>query len=174
MKSLSLFKKPEDQCIQLIKRTQTQEQFKAVEIEKIYNKLKPVEAISLLGEWKYGLIDTNSIYSQLVKKVKLVGKKFSSLDKVEPVIVLNEQGERISSNFWGYAKIKNISHRGITTAALEYDRAPLFEYYRYVDENTILGIADFNGQDDMDNTDKYVYFYMSRLSNAAPYFESRL
>jgi hypothetical protein len=40
------------------------------------------------------------------------------------------------------ARLRAIEHRGITSAAIVYDRQPIIDYFRRIDDDRILGIMD--------------------------------
>lgn len=43
------------------------------------------------------------------------------------------------------ARLRNIEHRGIVTAAMVYDHLPIVDVFRQVDEDTLLGAMDLRG-----------------------------
>lgn len=43
------------------------------------------------------------------------------------------------------ARLRMISHRGVTTAAMVYDQLPIHDVFRKVDEHTVLGLMDLKG-----------------------------
>lgn len=44
------------------------------------------------------------------------------------------------------ARLREISHRGVVTAAMVYDHLPIIDVFRRVDEDTLLGFMDLRGQ----------------------------
>ncbi|TSD94603.1 DUF4334 domain-containing protein [Skermania sp. ID1734] len=73
-------------------------------------------------------------------------------DKLDPGLV--EKGQR----FLGLvepalrtskprARLRNLEHRGVVTAAMVYDHLPIIDIFRRVDDDTLLGVMDQRGMD---------------------------
>lgn len=45
------------------------------------------------------------------------------------------------------ARLRNLEHRGVTTAAMIYDHLPIIDVFRQVDDRTLLGVMDMRGMD---------------------------
>lgn len=45
------------------------------------------------------------------------------------------------------ARLRNIEHRGVVTAAMVYDALPIIDMFRQVDDNTLLGVMDLRWSD---------------------------
>ena len=43
------------------------------------------------------------------------------------------------------ARLRTITYRGVTSAAMVYDRQPIIDAFRRVDESTVLGVMDLRG-----------------------------
>ena len=43
------------------------------------------------------------------------------------------------------ARVREVEHRGVVTAALVYDRLPVLDAFRRVSEDTLLGVMDLRG-----------------------------
>ncbi|WP_373063653.1 DUF4334 domain-containing protein [Gemmatimonas sp.] len=43
------------------------------------------------------------------------------------------------------ARLRAVTHRGVTTAAMVYDHLPIIDYFRRVDARTLLGLMDLRG-----------------------------
>ncbi|WP_019873478.1 DUF4334 domain-containing protein [Sporichthya polymorpha] len=43
------------------------------------------------------------------------------------------------------ARLRNLEHRGVVTAAMVYDHLPIIDVFRRVDETTLLGVMDRRG-----------------------------
>lgn len=130
-------------------------------LDSLFNELPPVPLSHLIdtGGWNGGFFDTGHSNGDFMKEICWVGKDFFSLDHVDPVIV-NPNGKRESWGKWGFAtvratysflyaspvlarlQLKEIVYRGKVTATMVYDERPVFDYFRWVDENTILGIME--------------------------------
>lgn len=44
------------------------------------------------------------------------------------------------------ARLRNIEHRGVVTAAMIYDHLPIIDVFRRVDATTVLGLMDLRGE----------------------------
>ncbi|KAK7048642.1 hypothetical protein R3P38DRAFT_3174890 [Favolaschia claudopus] len=109
----------------------------------IFDKLKPIQPSFLLGEWEGADFDTGHHMTQQLKTMKWAGKTFHSEDNVEPIIVHGADGKRTFLEEYGHARIREIKHRGVVSAAMIYDEKPIIDYFRYVDENTVAGMMDW-------------------------------
>jgi hypothetical protein len=45
----------------------------------------------------------------------------------------------------GAASLRRVEYRGVVTATMAYDRHPVFDHFRQVDEDTVLGVMDRKG-----------------------------
>lgn len=43
------------------------------------------------------------------------------------------------------ARIRSVEHRGVVTAAMVYDHLPIIDFFRRVDDDTLLGVMDLRG-----------------------------
>lgn len=43
------------------------------------------------------------------------------------------------------ARLRAVTHRSVTTAAMVYDHLPIIDYFRRIDERTLLGLMDMRG-----------------------------
>lgn len=75
------------------------------EIAEIYNKLKPVEASRLIGEWTGGDLDTGHVAHQTLEQMKWAGKSFRSVDDVDPIMIYNDNGQRVWNDSYGHAVV---------------------------------------------------------------------
>ncbi|KAI8148482.1 hypothetical protein BJV82DRAFT_653576 [Fennellomyces sp. T-0311] len=152
---------PENQAVDLIKRSDNGEQFTISHVESIYNQLKAVESSQLIGEWKGGEIATGSSFGEQLKGIKWDGKKFISVNEVEPIIVLNDKGEREYLEEPGPARIRSVLFRGVVSSAMIYDNQPIIDHFRYIDNDTVVGYMDTKMQTDPSDD---LYFYLKRIA----------
>ena len=78
--------------------------------------------------------DPRKIPMDLAEKVspKLVGTG----QKLSPVL------ERLLGTTKHRARLRNVDHRGVVTAAMVYDHLPIIDVFRQVDDRTLLGVMD--------------------------------
>ena len=43
------------------------------------------------------------------------------------------------------ARLRAVEHRGVVTAAMVYDHLPIIDFFRRVDDSTLLGVMDLRG-----------------------------
>jgi hypothetical protein len=75
------------------------------EVLALFDLLKPVQPQFLLGEWTGGPVETGDPRCQWMKHIRFAGKRFSSVNNVEPVFVFNDNGEREFYEPTGHAKM---------------------------------------------------------------------
>lgn len=111
-----------------------------------YDGLPPVAAEEMLGEWDGGIVATGHPGEGQLDALGWVGKTFRSADDVDPIVVAGPDGERQSSDVLGAATLRRVEHRGVVTATMVYDRHPIFDHFRRVDDRTVLGLMDRKGE----------------------------
>lgn len=129
------------------------------EVEKIFNALKPIKRSFLIGEWNGGSFDTGHPVHKSLKRIGWAGKDFRSDDDVDPIMVLDDAGKRVYNDQWGHASLREMVFRGVASAAMIYDTRPIFDYFRYVNEDTVLGAMDCPKVMSADGT---YYFFLTR------------
>ena len=77
---------------------------------------------------------------------------FSGADDVDPIDrASTSDGERAAvSDVMGSATLRMVEYRGVVTATMVYDRHPVFDHFRRVDDDTVLGVMDRKGEDRAD------------------------
>ncbi|KAL8782179.1 MAG: hypothetical protein Q9213_005615 [Squamulea squamosa] len=130
------------------------------EAEKIYNALKPLTSREFLfGCWNGGDFATGHPGSEGLKKVRWAGKDFRGVDDVDPIMVFDEEGKRVWNEEWGHASLREMVFRGVTSVAMIYDIHPIFDHFRYVSEDTVMGAMDAPKVMGSDTT---FYFYLTK------------
>ena len=112
-----------------------------------YDALPAVDPEEMLGEWDGGLVPTGHPGEGQLDKLGWVGKTFRGADDVDPIVVRGPDGGRAASDVMGGATLRRVEHRGMATATMVYDRHPVFDHFRRVDERTVLGLMDRKGED---------------------------
>lgn len=57
-----------------------------------------------MGDWSGGFFDTGHPVANTLKEINWVGKSFTSVDHVDPVVV-EVNGRRVSWGKWGFASV---------------------------------------------------------------------
>ena len=118
----------------------------------LFEQLEPVSTEFMLGTWKGGKFDGGLEPDP----INWYGKRFNSLTDVEPLLVLDDNGQVQTFDKLGGAQMREISWAGVPSAALIYDSQPIMDYFRKVNDNLVIGLGDIKGKP----TD--FFFYLSR------------
>ncbi|KAI9499397.1 hypothetical protein BDB00DRAFT_866877 [Zychaea mexicana] len=131
---------PEKELLALI---QSGNPVKEIEIAALFEKLKPLDAESLTGSWRPGpYVETGHPGVQQLKEAKFDGKDFYSEDNVQPVMCLNDKGERVFNEQYGYASLRKVEYRGVLSTAMIYDTHPIIDHFRYLTDDYVFGAMD--------------------------------
>ena len=122
-----------------------------------YDGLPAVAEADMLGAWTGGVFATGHPGESQLDMLGWVGKTFRSRDDVDPIVRLDEAGERVANPVLGTASLREVTHRGVTTATMVYDKQPIFDHFRRVDGETVLGWMDRKGED------VALFFYLRRV-----------
>jgi hypothetical protein len=126
-----------------------------------YDELPPVGVGDMLGEWDGGLVPTGHPGEDQLAGLRWAGKAFRGPDDVDPMVCLDEHGERRPSDVLGSATLRRVEFRGVVTATMVYDRHPIFDHFRRVGSDTVLGVMDRKGEE------RPLVFFLSRRSAPA-------
>ncbi len=111
------------------------------EIMPLYEQLDPIDIDFMLGQWKGGKFDAG----KMPDPINWYGKRFNSRNNAEPLLARKPDGEIYSFSKWGMAQLRMVEYKGKVSATLIYDLKPIMDYFRKVDENTLIGLGDFKG-----------------------------
>ncbi|BCJ70413.1 DUF4334 domain-containing protein [Polymorphospora rubra] len=138
-------------------------QVSAAELDEIWAALATVRPEEILGEWKGGGFDTGHPVNGQLDQVGWYGKTFVTLTDVKPLICRNEKGELYSDTVLGKgeASLWTVEFRGESTATMVYDGQPVFDHFKRVDENTLMGIM--NGKN-FPADGPFFYFVLERVA----------
>lgn len=113
----------------------------------LFDSLDAVAEEELRGDWVGGLVPTGHPGEKMLDRLKWAGKTFRSRDDVDPIVVLDGAGERTASDVMGAATIRMVEFRGVVTATMVYDQHPVFDHFRRLSDDTLLGVMDRKGED---------------------------
>ncbi|KAE8155118.1 hypothetical protein BDV25DRAFT_135161 [Aspergillus avenaceus] len=131
----------------------------ADEVAALYDTLPSVTPDFLLGNWKGSVIYTGHKDIEILLAMKWDGKMFHSVDSVEPVVVLSEENSRVPMRELGGARIREVKFRGVVTAAMVYDQQPVIDYFRRLNDRTVVGVMEHK----LDNSDFGLSFILERI-----------
>lgn len=127
------------------------------ELEAFYDSLPALEADAMIGEWGGGVFRTGHPGEKQLVAMGWVGKSFRGANDVDPIVVRDASGARVASDVLGKASLRSVVYRGVLTATMIYDRQPIFDHFRKVSDETVLGVMDRKGDASP------LYFYLQRV-----------
>lgn len=110
-----------------------------------YDGLPTVDPAEMIGDWNGGLVATGHRGEGMLDELRWAGKTFRGPDDVDPMVCLDEHGERQPSDVMGGATLRRVEYRGVATATMVYDRHPIFDHFRRVSVDTVVGVMATKG-----------------------------
>ncbi|KAL4749088.1 hypothetical protein BDW72DRAFT_140791 [Aspergillus terricola var. indicus] len=137
----------------------------------LFNSLPPLPATGLLGSWHGTCALTNHPGIAALKAARWVGKDFHSTEDVDPIICLDtslpypetKRGQgRVVNSFMGKARIRDVKYNNVVSAAMVYNDKPIIDYFRLIDDCTVMGVMDAAGTVE----DHPLYFVLERIGDS--------
>ena len=100
----------------------------------------------------------------MLEQVRWHGKRFDGPLDAKPLICRDEAGELYSNLAAGggaEASLWPVEFRGETTATMVYDAMPVFDHFKRVDADTLMGIMNGKLESAFGVRDLY-YFWLER------------
>ncbi|WP_223167653.1 DUF4334 domain-containing protein [Nonomuraea sp. SYSU D8015] len=131
------------------------------ELDEIWTALDVVRPEQILGQWQGSEFVTGHPLNGRLGQVSWYGKTFISPKDAKPLICHAEDGTLYSNTEMGNgeATLWMVEFRGEVTATMVYDGQPIFDHFKKVDDNTLMGIM--NGKDVPDEG-PFFYFVLDR------------
>lgn len=136
------------------------------ELDEFWAALTPVRVEQMIGEWRGGEFVTGHKMNGLLQKARWFGKTFRSPTDVQPLVCLDDDGNKFSNTDLGKgeASLWAEEFRGEVTATMVYDGQPTHDHFKRIDDNAVLGIMNGKGVLDLrDGVARYFYFYLERI-----------
>jgi Domain of unknown function (DUF4334)/GXWXG protein len=136
------------------------------ELDDYCASLQPATIDGMLGEWKGGEFVTGHRMNGQLENARWFGKTFNSPTDVQPLVCLDENGDRFSNVKMGNgeASLWLEEFRGEVTATMVYDGQPVHDHFKTIDDTTMMGIMNGKGVLDVqDGVSRYFYFYLERV-----------
>ncbi|WP_067674233.1 DUF4334 domain-containing protein [Nocardia miyunensis] len=134
------------------------------ELDQLWAGLETVRAEDILGEWRGAAFRTGHPLCRALDHNRWYGKTFLSPFEAKPLICRAEDGSLFSDvqlGGGGEASLWNIEFRGEVTATMVYDKRPVFDHFKRLDDTALMGIM--NGRPDLVLADgEYFYFLLER------------
>lgn len=116
--------------------------YPAEELMPLFEQLEAVDLEFMVGTWKGGKFDGGAEPDP----INWYGKRFVSPVHVEPLLVTAADGSVQVYDKLGAAQMREIRYAGKVSAALIYDRQPIMDYFRKVNDNVVIGLGDIKGK----------------------------
>ncbi|MCA9716303.1 MAG: DUF4334 domain-containing protein [Myxococcales bacterium] len=127
-------------------------------LHEFFDRLEVIETAFMLGEWTGGVLPTGHPGERQLGALRWDGKRFRGVDDVEPIISRDEHGARVANPILGTASLRMVQYRGPATATMIYDKHPIFDHFRRIDDDTVLGVMDRKGDA------APLFFFLRRLA----------
>jgi hypothetical protein len=134
-----------------------QQRIDIAELHAFFDTLEAVPEDFMLGEWGGGVFLTGHPGESQLTGMKWAGKHFYHRNQVDPIICQGENGTRYPSDVMGKAALREMAYRGVVTATMIYDKHPVYDHFRKISEDTVLGVMDRKGEE------VPLYFYLRRV-----------
>lgn len=108
----------------------------------LYEQLEPATIEFMIGTWRGGKFDGG----QGPDPIRWYGKRFVSPAHAEPLLCRKEDGSIYAYDNLGQAQMREVLFGGKVQAALIYDKQPIMDYFRKVNERVVIGLGDIKGQ----------------------------
>jgi Domain of unknown function (DUF4334) len=145
----------EDVFTSVLKGAEAPEADKLLEL---FSQLEPVSVDSMIGLWRvaaFGRSPRDPIavppdpgplpQREGLGMRKLYGKRFLSRDDAEPIVCQAEDGSLVASVDFGVARLRELSFRGTSSAGMVYDTQPWIDYFRKLEDDTLVAMIDMKG-----------------------------
>lgn len=129
---------------------------------ELFDALEAIDTPFMLGEWDGGSFRTGHPGEQQLAALGWRGKTFHSDDDVDPIIIHDAAGARTVSPVMGKATLRLVRYRGVSTATMVYDKHPIFDHFRKIDDDLVLGVMDRKGEASP------LFFHLRRLTRPQP------
>jgi len=133
-------------------------------LDEFWATLEPAIIDDMLGEWTGGEFITGHRMNGGLAKARWFGKTFNSPTDVQPLVCLDDDGNKFSNIKLGNgeASLWMEEFRGELTATMVYDGQPTHDHFKKIDDTAVMGIM--NGKIALDNG-RYFYFYLERVTD---------
>ena len=143
------------------------------ELEVLYDKLDPVGMEALIGTWKVDPSYAETPGGKMFIESGWWGVRFVDSETVDPLLYPDTDGtgvfaadlvsllalfdtgsrdvsarRRDVETMTPNGRVRSIEYRGVVSSALIYDRAPVIDYLRAVDRDTIVAAVERRGMVD--------------------------
>ena len=119
------------------------------ELDALWSRLAPCRPADLVGyRWRGFIFDTGHRTGALLGKMHWYGKAFASTSDVQPLLCRDGNGKLFSDIGAGHgeASLWDVGFRDEVTATMVYDGMPVFDHFKKVDDDTVVGVMNGKGE----------------------------
>lgn len=127
------------------------------DLEAFFDTLEAVAPEAMTGLWRGGVFPVGGLYDFLLRPkpvLRWYGKRFRSENRVD-ALICSLLGIRIRLPL-GRARLRRIDYRGTVSTAMIYDRLPIIDHFRRIDDDTVMGLMETRGR-------RGAAFYLERV-----------
>jgi len=121
----------------------------------LFDNLESINLEFMLGRWKGGVFSNGHPIEKLLVDIHWFGKTYHSINDVDPLICVSGDGSFYSNNLFGPASLRMVEYKGHLTATMVYDNQPIFDHFKRVNDDIVMGVMDKKNDD-------LLYFYLMR------------
>jgi len=133
--------------VTLADRSPTGEKVGMADLEAFFDDLPAVTSEAMIGEWLGGVFPVGGLYDFLLRPkpvARWYGKRFRSENRVD-ALMCRILGMTVRLPF-GRARLRRIEYRGVVSTAMIYDRLPIIDHFRAIDDDTLMGLMETRGR----------------------------
>jgi len=134
------------------------------DLDALWADLSALAVEEMLGAWRGGDFDTGHPASSLLTRIGWHGKRFDSPLDGHPLVCRTEDGtlaDNTAAAGGGGSSLWEVGFRGETTATMVYDAMAVFDHFKKVDDQTVMGIMNGKLEAYFGTPDPY-YFWLER------------
>lgn len=79
------------------------------DVAEVFDDLPSIKPGVLIGEWDGHSLDTGHPGHAKLTAMRWAGKTFRGVDDADPIVVLNDAGQRVVGKAWGQSSVSRIS-----------------------------------------------------------------
>jgi len=106
-----------------------------------YLALAPISIEEIIGKWHGGKFDGGTTPDP----INWYGKYFHGPEHVEPLMIKTPEGI-VPFTKLGSARLREVFFKNQVSATIIYNNQPIMDYFRKVDDNTIIGWGEVKGE----------------------------
>lgn len=134
------------------------------DVEALWSELSPVTVEAVLGHWRGGDFATGHPAGDVLTRIGWHGKRFDGPLDATPIVCRGEDGQLVANSAaagGGAASLWEVGFRGEVTATMVYDKMPVFDHFKAVDADTLVGVMNGKLQETFGVGDLY-WFWLER------------